>query len=131
MSTPHRCADRETLVEPAGDATWRIRVVVENAGWLPTNISRQAIDQGAVQPVVATIALGADSSLVTGTERIELGQLSGRALKDNSVASLGQSDDTSDRAVAEWIVAAPVGAAIDVEIRHDRAGVVRTSVTLG
>jgi hypothetical protein len=122
---------RDTLVEPAGDGSWRVRVVVENSGWLPTNISQQAIDQGAVQPVVATIALGSDGSLVTGTERLALGQLTGRALQYHAVRQFGGTDDTSDRAVAEWIVRAPAGASFDVEVRHDRAGSVRTSVTVG
>jgi hypothetical protein len=42
----------------------------------------------------------------------------------------GGSDDTSDRAVAEWVVSAPAGTECVVTVRHDRAGVVRTTIDL-
>lgn len=122
---------RETLVERAGDGAWRIRVVVENAGWLPTNVTQQAIDRRVVLPLRGEIELGEGAALVTGSARLDLGQLAGRALKNSGIGMFaGGSDDTSDRGVAEWVVAAPDGAECTVIVRHDRAGVVRTSVTL-
>jgi hypothetical protein len=60
----------------------------------------------------------------------ELGQLGGRALKNNMSLFGGGADVTSDRAVAEWVVRAPSGTIVQLEARHDRAGVVRTEVTL-
>ena len=122
---------RDTRVEPAGDGVWRIRVVVENTGWLPTNVTQQAIDRRAVLPLQGEIDLPAAATLVTGRSRVDLGQLAGRALKTTGIGMFAMgSDDTSDRAVAEWVVAAPVDTTCEIEIRHDRAGVVRTSVTL-
>ncbi len=122
---------RDTLVERLGDDAWRIRVVVENGGWMKTSISQRAVDAGAVQPVVATITLPDGASLASGTERLELGQLGGRALKQNAVRSfMGTSDGTDDRTVAEWTVRAPEGTSVDVEVRHDRAGVIRTTLDL-
>ncbi len=105
--------------------------MVENAGYLPTNVTQQAIDRRVVLPLRGEIALPDGASLVTGTERIDLGQLAGRVLKNSGIGMFaGGSDDTSDRGVAEWVVAAPAGTAVDVTVRHDRAGVVRTTVTL-
>ncbi len=122
---------RETLVEPAGDGAWRVRVVVENNGWLPTNVTRMAIDRRVVHPVRATIELPDGAELVAGRATIELGQLAGRALKTSSIGWLSFSyDDTSDRTVAEWVVKAPAGTSCPVEVRHDRAGVVRVDVEL-
>jgi hypothetical protein len=66
----------------------------------------------------------------SGADRLELGQLTGRALKNTAIHQFGSSDDTTDRAVAEWIVEAPPGTTVDVEVRHQRAGVVTTTVTL-
>ncbi len=122
---------RETLVESVGDGAWRVRVVVENAGWLPTNVTQLAVDRRIVLPLRAEIELPADASLVTGTARHDLGQLAGRALKTSAIGmfSFG-TDDTGDRAVAEWIVSAATGTECAVTVRHDRAGVVRTTVTL-
>lgn len=122
---------RDTLVERLGDDTWRVRVVVENAGWLATAVTRRAVDNGYVQPMVARIELPDGATLVTGDARIDLGQVSGRALKQNAVRSFSAgSDGTGDRTVAEWIVRAPAGTVCPVEVAHDRAGVVRTTVTL-
>ena len=123
---------RETIVDAAGQGAWRIRVVVENAGWLPTNVTQQALDRRVVLPVRAEVTLPVGASLVTDRTHIDLGQLAGRALKTSGIGMLSFGcDDTSDRAVAEWIVNAPAGAVCEVEVRHDRAGVIRTSVTLG
>jgi hypothetical protein len=121
---------RETLVEAVGDGAWRVRVVVENAGWMTTNVTKQALDRGVVQPLVARITLPEGAELASGTARLELGQLTGRALKSSAIHQFGSSDETTDRAVAEWFVRAPAGTVVDVEARHDRAGVVTTSVTL-
>jgi hypothetical protein len=125
---------RETVVEPVGagvDASaWRVRVAVENAGWMNTNVTKQALERGVVQPLVARITLPEGAELASGTARLELGQLTGRALKSTAIHQFGSSDDTTDRAVAEWIVRAPAGTVVEVEARHDRAGVVTTSVTL-
>jgi hypothetical protein len=40
------------------------------------------------------------------------------------------TDGTAERAKAEWVVRAPAGTEVRVEARHDRAGVVRSSVLL-
>ncbi len=123
---------RDTFVEQLGDDTWRVRVVVENAGWMTTSVTRRAVDAGYVRPIVARITLPAEAELVTGSDRIELGQLAGRALRQNAVRSFGSSSDgTDDRTVAEWIVRAPAGTDCEVEITHDRAGTVRTTAHFG
>lgn len=123
---------RDTLVDRLGDDTWRVRVVVENAGWMNTAVTQRAIDNGYVQPLVARIDLPSGASLITGEDRIDLGQLAGRALKQNAVRSFSvTSDGTDDRTVAEWIVRAEAGSVCPIEVAHDRAGTIRTSVTLG
>jgi hypothetical protein len=123
---------RDTLVEPAGDGAWRVRVVVENAGWLPTQVTEKAVEQRVVTPIEARVTLPAGASLVTGRERIELGQLAGRALRRSAIGTFAaRNDTTADRAVAEWLVRAPSGTVLAVEVRQPRAGVVRVEVELG
>ena len=125
-----RLRHRETTLVNIADDTWRIRVAVENCGWLPTNVTQQAVDRAAVQPIEARITLPPGAHLVAGTERLELGQLAGRSSVTRTMRQFAGTDETTDRTVAEWLVRAEVGTAIDVEIRHDRAGVVREVVTL-
>ncbi|MFP5322933.1 MAG: M14 family metallopeptidase, partial [Acidimicrobiia bacterium] len=122
---------RETSVERLGDDAWQVQVIVENAGWLPTNVTQQAIDAGVIDPVEARVSLPEGASLVHGRDRIGLGQLAGRALRRSSVGTFGPPHDgTADRAVARWTVRAPAGARLAVEVRAARAGVVRTEVVL-
>ena len=122
---------RETVVDRLGDDTWRIRVVVENAGWMTTSVTQRAVDATSVRPMIGRITLPDGASLATGSARLDLGQLAGRALKQNAVRAFsGSSDATADRAVAEWVVRGAEGTTCRVEIVHDRAGVVRTEIEL-
>jgi hypothetical protein len=122
---------RDTLVDRIGEDTWRVRVVVENAGWMTTAVTQRAVDAGYVRPLVARVSVPDGARLVSGSERLDLGQLGGRALKQNAVRSFASgSDATDDRTVAEWVVRAPAGTRLPVEVVHDRAGVVRTTVEL-
>jgi hypothetical protein len=120
-----------------GDDTWQVRLVVQNTGWLPTNITQKALDRKAVKPLVAEIALSeaatASGAEIIGTEwRKELGQLKGRVGTNSMLGGFGAwADGTVDRAKAEWVVRAAPGTEVFVEARHDRAGVVRAALTLG
>jgi murein tripeptide amidase MpaA len=119
-----------TEVEALGDGAWRVRVVVENTGWLPTNVTQKAIERKAVRALEARLTAG-DSVTVVGEAKFELGQLTGRVGKHSMLGGFGgATDPTSDRAKAEWIVRGPAGATVDVEIWSPRAGVVRATLTL-
>lgn len=130
LSSP-QLRHRDTIVDRLGDDTWRIRVVVENAGWMTTSVTQRAIDAAYVRPMIGRITLPDGGSLATGSPRLDLGQLAGRALKQNAVRPFGgASDGTPDRTVAEWVVHGDAGTTCSIEIVHDRAGVVRTEVEL-
>jgi murein tripeptide amidase MpaA len=117
---------------PAGEGTWMVRLVVENAGYLPTQVTQKALDRKAVRPVEVELGLPEGGTLVTGDRRQELGQLDGRALKHSMLGLWNTANDgTPDRAKAEWVVQAPAGSVVEVTARHQRAGVVRAAVTLG
>lgn len=126
-----RLRERSVSVERLGEDTWRVEVVVENAGWLPTNVTQRAVDARVVSPVEAVVELPPGASVVDGDRRRELGQLTGRALRRSSVGIFGPPHDgTGDRAAARWTVRAPEGSSVAVVVRSDRAGVVRASVAL-
>ena len=117
-----------TDVEHLGDGVWRVRLVVQNSGWLPTNVTQKAVERKVVRPIEAEITLPDGASLVGVEGKLELGQLTGRALKANVLGA--GNDPTDDRAKAEWVVRAPAGTTVEVEARHQRAGVVRASIEL-
>ena len=119
----------EATVEPLGDALYKVRLVVQNTGWLPTYITKKALEKKLVRGVIAEITLPDGATLRTGKPREELGQLEGRAYKP-SAASVWNSDPTDDRAKVEWVVHAPRGGTVRLVARHERAGVVRAECAL-
>ena len=119
----------EATVEPLGDALYKVRLVVQNTGWLPTYITKKALEKKLVRGVIAEIALPDGATLRTGKPREELGQLEGRAYKP-SAASVWNADPTDDRAKVEWVVHAPRGGTVRLVARHERAGVVRAECAL-
>ncbi|PLS76660.1 MAG: carboxypeptidase [Actinobacteria bacterium] len=121
------CAELVGALGDSGLATWRVRVVVDNTGWMATNVTERALERKAVRPVEAEITLPDGCHLAAGTPRLELGQLGGRALKRSALLA---SDPTDDRTKAEWVVRGPAGAVVAVEVRHQRGGVVRVDVEL-
>jgi hypothetical protein len=130
LASPH-LSIRSLSADPIGDGAFRVRLVVENTGWLPTNVSKKALERKAVRPVEAEIDLPDSASIALGTVRQELGQLAGHARARQMLAMFdGGFDPTDDRAKAEWIVHAAAGTDITVTARHARAGTARANLTL-
>lgn len=119
-----------TEVRALGPDTWRVRFAVANSGYLPSNVSKRAIERKTARGCVFNILLPAGVTLVSGRERVEGPHLAGHAPQNSLQAFLPDRDITGDRAVVEWIVAGPRGAAIGLTASADRAGTVRTEVTL-
>jgi hypothetical protein len=117
--------------EALGTDTWRVRLVVQNTGWLPSYVSKRALERKTVRGVVAEIALPAGGTLLSGKRREELAQLEGKAYKHTGVSFWPDYNITDDRLKVEWVVRARRGERVDLVARHERAGTVRASVTLG
>ena len=81
--------------------------------------------------VIAEIAVPAGAKLVHGKRRELLGQLEGKAYKHTGVSFWPDYNITDARAKVEWVVRAEKGERIDLVARHEKAGVVRASITLG
>jgi murein tripeptide amidase MpaA len=114
---------------PAGEGAYRLRVVLENTGWLPTSVSQRAVERKAVRPIEVELELPEGARVVTGKEREEVGQLEGRVERRNIYWWAGDIS-TSDRAKVDWVVEAAPGSRIGVVARHDRAGAARAELTL-
>jgi murein tripeptide amidase MpaA len=117
-------------VEALGEGTYRVQLVVHNTGWLPTNITKHALNKKLVRAVVAEIDLPEGASLKSGKPRSEHGQLEGRAYKPSSPLGWNAADPTTDRLKLEWVVQAPAGGELTITVRHERAGVVREVLSL-
>jgi hypothetical protein len=121
---------RSLAAQPVGSGLWRVRLVVQNGGWLPTNGSQQALDKQGVGGIVAVLDLPKGARLVSGEARRTLGQLKGRSEQRSTATWWGYSPGTPDRAVVDWVVAAPAGTTLSVTASHERAGTGRASLVL-
>jgi len=120
---------RESSVTPIGNETYRVRLVVENTGWLPSYITKKALEKKVVRGLVCEIILPESAKLQSGKPREEFAQLEGRAYKTAMVDEFDEA--TTDRVKVDWVIHAPHGGSVELTARHDRAGVVRTRLELG
>ncbi|MBS1718607.1 MAG: carboxypeptidase [Armatimonadetes bacterium] len=128
---------RKVQTEAVGNGAFRIRFAVQNTGWLPTNVTKVALERKLCRGVVAEITKEgwskgkAGSSepdwLVGGKLRLEGPQLVGWSHVE--VSGFGwPTDSTDDVALFEWVVSQP--GVYHLEAKHERAGVVRHVVDL-
>ncbi len=118
-----------TEVKSLGEDTWKVRLAVHNTGYLPSYVTKRALERKVVRGVVYEIAL-AGAELLSGKPRVEGRQLEGRASKVSLQAFLPSLDITADRGQCEWTVRAPRGSSVTLSARHDRAGKVSAKVDL-
>ena len=118
-------------VETLGGGVYLIRLGVMNTGYLPTYVSKKALERKTVRGVIAEIELPEGAELRAGLLRTDLGQLEGRAYYPSALTNWGAPNPTEDRAKVEYVVYAPNGGTVKLVAKHDRAGVVRTEVNLG
>lgn len=98
-----------------GDNVHKISVAIRNDGYLPTNITQQAIKMKEAKPVTARIDLGDRDELVMGNQKQELGYINGYG----------------GRKKAEWTVRFASSPSGTVTISSKRAGTVRLSISGG
>jgi len=115
--------------EPVVEGAHRLRLVLENAGWLPTNVSEKALERRAVRPIEVELELPDGSRIATGKAREEVGQLGGR-VERRQILWWNTDHSTAERTKVEWVVEVPAAARVAVTARHERAGTVRAELTL-
>ena len=104
-----------------GKIAYQITLIVQNTGWLPTYVTKKALERKVVRGVVAEISLQESAQLQSGKSRTEMGQLEGKAYKSSSPYGWG-SDPTSETGKVEWVVMAKPGTVFKVTAKHERAG---------
>ena len=93
-------------------------------------MTKRALERKTARGTVFNIHLPPGISLVSGKERVEGQHLEGHAPKGSLQAFLPSREITGDRAVVEWVVSGARGTAVALTATADRAGTVRTEVTL-
>ncbi|MFZ4506381.1 MAG: M14 family metallopeptidase [Fimbriimonas sp.] len=122
-----RLVERELRVEKVGESVWRVRWAVQNAGWLPTAVTKHAQQKKLCRGVRAQISGGEGNWLLAGKPRQDAGQLTGRSHITAGGFS-GGLDATTDVALFDWTIAQP--GTYQLEATHERAGTITKTVTI-
>lgn len=109
------------------DQTYHLRLLVENTGYLPTFTSQQGKKRKSVRPVRVDLTLPEEAEILSGKPRHELGHLEGRS---NKFSLTFGTSPTDNRARYEWVVRAPKGEKVQLNVLSERAGVIRKSIEL-
>lgn len=120
----------DVTVESIGTDHYKVRAIVANYGYLPTNLSDVAIQRNVAKPVKVSLELEGAELVMTPAE-VELGHLAGRNEREFPWSPWGPRWSPTTRAV-EWLVRVPDGKAaiVRVHVVSERAGRVSTNVTL-
>jgi murein tripeptide amidase MpaA len=118
-------------VEALDNDHWRVRLVVQNTGWLPSYVSKRSLERKVIRGVMVDIDLHDGVELLAGKPRDDIGQLEGKAYKHTGISFWPDYHVTDDRAKIEWVVRGRAGDRIALTAGHERAGTVRTEITLG
>jgi murein tripeptide amidase MpaA len=121
---------RAVQVTAAGDDTWRVRLIVENTGWLPSYVTKMAVRHKLLRGVLAEIELPPEAALVCGRPREALGELEGWAYRHTGISFWPDRKPTDNLAYVDWVVRAKPGTIVGLSAWHERAGRIRTSAAL-
>jgi murein tripeptide amidase MpaA len=129
MGTAPRIVIEQPTAEPIGDGLYKVSVIVQNTGFLPTNVSEKAKTSGVAKPVKVDITLNDADGLVSGKQEQDLGHLSGRSSQYEAMTYMAGYGNTS-RARAEWIVQQEPGSTATVRATSSKAGSQSLDITL-
>ena len=120
----------EARAEKIAPDTYRVRLAVQNTGWLPSYVTKRAQQRKITRGLVAEIEVPLGAELISGEQREISGELEGRAYKHTLMSFWTDTTPTADRVKLEWVVKAPKGGVVKLLARHERAGAVRVEVNL-
>jgi murein tripeptide amidase MpaA len=122
---------REVQVASAGNDAWRVRLILQNTGWLPSYVSKMATKRNLLRGVLAEIDLPDGARLLSGKAREELGELEGWAYLHTGISFWPTKNVTADRAHVDWVVQGKAGSTVRLKAWHERAGLVEATARLG
>lgn len=121
-----RLAIGEVKVRPIGGKCYAVSAQVLNRGYLPTNVTVNAVTLKQTEPV--KVSLKGDVRMVGGKAQQELGQIQGRGAAGASVWG-GNGSPVTEK-WADWVVQAEPGTTVEIVVNHDRGGAVATQIKL-
>ena len=112
--------------EDGGGRLYKVTAVVENRGYLPTNVTEQALATKVAKPLRAELAAEGEMTVVAGRRREEIGQLPGHG---GARSSWGFASPATRKRLA-WVVAAKPGTKLTLTVSGPKVGKHRTELVL-
>jgi murein tripeptide amidase MpaA len=128
LSTPLLGLHKEEI-RPLGEGHYELILVAENRGWLPSYVSKKAVERKRCRELTAELELPQGAELVAGKLRETMGQLEGIAHKQASPV-FKPADYSEDRAKVTWVIKVDGPCDVKVVLRHDRAGYIERTYRL-
>ncbi|MET0426871.1 MAG: M14 family metallopeptidase [Microvirga sp.] len=127
-SAPRVRVDSVTCEEVA-TGLHRIRAVVSNHGYLPTNLTDVALQNGVAKPVRVAIG-GSGISVVMNPQDTQIGHLAGRNERKYTWSPWGQQWSPVSK-IVEWLVRAEGDASVTVTAVSEKGGTHSHTQTIG
>jgi hypothetical protein len=121
-AAPRVCIDT-CEVTALGAGLHKVRAMVSNHGYLPTNLSDVALENKVAKPVKISIAVD-NGELIMNPQTVELGHLAGRNERLYPWSPWGQQWNTTAQAT-EWLVRINGQGAVTVTVASEKAGTAR------
>ena len=128
-AAPHLVIDSLTS-EKVSEGVYKVTAVIGNTGYLPTNVTDEAVKMGISKPV--TVAVSADD-IVTGKKEEEIGNLSGYSRTRTGAFFYGNLTTMANapaKKKMQWVVKAAEGTQFTVTACQEKAGTATASITL-
>ncbi len=117
-----------TAVESLGGGLSIVRALIENHGWLPTNLSDRALRNGIAKAVKVEIVGG---EVLMGKPETEIGHLDGRATSGSVLFGFYPGARIENERLVEWLIRVPSGTvAVTITATSEKGGVDRVTVGL-
>jgi len=126
-SNPHVHLTQVTT-ETVAPGVYKVRAVVENGGFLPTQVSEQAKAMGKAKPVTVELT-GEGMTMLSGKAKQTLGDLAGRNDQYEPLSYMPPYANEARKA-ADWVVQAPAGTTLTVTSIARNGGTDTKTVTL-
>jgi hypothetical protein len=110
----------DVSITPFGGGLYKVRAVVSNHGYLPTNLSDVAIENQVAKPTRLAISIEG-GELLMNPQIVELGNLAGRNERLYPWSPWGQQWTATARA-AEWLIRIETTGAITVTATSEKGG---------
>ncbi len=118
-SAPRVIVDNVTT-ESLGANLYKVRAIVSNHGYLPTNLTDVAIQNGVAKAVRVAIG-GPGIDVVMNPKEVEVGHLAGRNERKYTWSPWGQQWSAVSKPV-EWLVRGGDGASVIVTVMSEKGG---------